>query len=55
MTVYILLEKDLMSETVSVHGVYDTLKLAQEVMEEQMSLWEEFAAFKIEAQTLNQR
>lgn len=47
MTVYILLEKDLATEIVSVHGVYDNLELATEVMEEEMTGWEELRSYKI--------
>lgn len=54
-TVYVLLEKDLATETVTVYGVYDSYDLAEEVMEDQLSMTEETTAFKIEAQTMNQR
>ena len=47
MTIYVLLEKDLATDFTVVFGVYDNFKLAQEVMEEQMSLWEELRSYKI--------
>lgn len=55
MTAYILLEKDLATDFTVVFGVYDNFKLAQEVMEEEMTAWEELRSYKIVQRELNDR
>lgn len=54
-TVYVLLEKDRSTEDVTVHDVYDTFDLAQEVMKDRMSFWGEYRSYKIVQRKLNQR
>lgn len=51
-TVYVLLEKMLEDERIRVVGVYSDFELATEVMEDHMSIFEELAAYKIEAKSL---
>ena len=46
--VYLLLEKNLKTENTRLLGVYASRKLAAEVMEDQMSIYEEQRAYKIE-------
>ena len=46
--VYLLLEKNLKIENSKLLGVYASRKLAAEVMEDQMSIYEEQRAYKIE-------
>jgi hypothetical protein len=48
MTVYVLLEKFLATEVVRVAGVYASYDLAEEVMEELMSVFKEERSYKIE-------
>lgn len=51
-TVYVLLEKDLRSEYISVVGVYASYDLAEEFMEELMDLHEDECSYKIESKSL---
>lgn len=47
-TAFVLLEKRLDTGRVLVRGVYATQDLAERVMEEFMTLWEEQRAYRIE-------
>jgi hypothetical protein len=47
-TFYVLLVKDLETERMWVEGVYGTREFAEQVMEEEMTLWEERRSYKIE-------
>ena len=46
--VYLLLEKNLKTENSKLLGVYASRKLALQVMDEQMDIYEEQRAYKIE-------
>ena len=46
--VYLLLEKNLKTDYTRLLGVYASRKLAARIMEEQMSIYEEQRAYKIE-------
>ena len=46
-TVYVLLEKFLEDDFTRVLGVFATRELAEEVMEEQMTIWEEYRAYRV--------
>lgn len=50
--VHVLIEKTLSTGLMRVVGVYDSIELAKEVMEEMMTIFEEKRAYKIDSRTL---
>jgi hypothetical protein len=50
--VHVLIEKTLSTGLMRVVGVYDSIELAEEVMEEMMTIFEEERAYKIDSRTL---
>ena len=50
--VHMLIEKTLSTGSIRVVGVYDSIELAEEVMEEMMTIFKKERAYKIDSRTL---